>query len=160
MRGPRIGLGFSILIALLIALFAGAIGYLIGTSSQVVTTTAAAGATPVVVWGGGWGWGWFPFGFLFVIFFFWLIFAIIRRAAWGGRGHGYGYYGRGWYGSDPSAGKPNVPPYVDSVLQDWHRGAHGQPPSAQSPGSGGGSSTNPPNTLGGQGGSSGPTGSA
>ena len=107
----------SVIVAALVALAAGVIGYNLGIGTQVAASgTATAVAYPM--W--GFGFGWHPFfGLLFGILFLFLIFALIRRAVWGGRGRGYGY-GPGWHGRGG--------PYQSrqQMLEDWHRQAHGE----------------------------------
>ena len=118
---------------LLVALIAGGIGFAIGVGAQAAPAAVApAGSTAVVY---GWHWFGFPFfGLIFGLLFLFLIFAIIRRLVWGGRGwhgysqaHGYGY-GQG-HGSGPGGrawdGK-SVPPFADEMLRSWHSQAHGQ----------------------------------
>jgi hypothetical protein len=81
----------------------------------------------------GWGFGvGFPFfGLIFAILFFIFIFAVIRRAVWGGsRGWGAGY--RGGWGYGPGGwDRKSVPPMADEMLQGWHRRAHGEEPAAK-----------------------------
>jgi hypothetical protein len=132
----------GLLVTVLIVGVAGTIGYNWGYSAGLANTAAANGAA--VIYGPGYGWGGgFPlFGLLFGLFFLFLIFGLIRRAAWGwggGRGHyaGYGHarggWGRGpWGGSDSehTGAAKDVPPFVDGMLKDWHRQAHDQPRSS------------------------------
>lgn len=127
MQAPRYGFGLAAaVVGLLIAGVAGVIGYNLGLNANI----AASGAATQVVYGGGWGWGFgFPlFGLFFGILFFVLIFGVIRRAIWGGyRGYGPGGPGQhGWHGYD-------VPPAADSLFQDWHRRAHGDPTPPNAP---------------------------
>jgi hypothetical protein len=117
----------GVVVAALVALAAGVIGYNIGVGANV-----AANGTAVVR--PYWGFGFFHpfFGLLFAILFFVLIFALIRRAAWGGRGWG----GHGWYGPGGPNGQTR-----EEMLERWHRQAHGeQDNAAASRGQGSGSS--------------------
>lgn len=108
----------GLIVAALVALVAGVIGYNLGLGAQIATT--GSGTAVAYPWW-GFGFGWHPlFGLLFGILFFVLIFALIRRAVWGGSGHHHGPgWGRtGWYG-----------PYGQSreeMLERWHRAAHGE----------------------------------
>ena len=73
----------GVVIAALVALAAGVIGYNLGIGTQVA---ASGSATAVAYPAWGFGFGWHPlFGLLFGILFLVLIFALIRRAVWGGR---------------------------------------------------------------------------
>jgi hypothetical protein len=151
----RFGL-IGLLVALLIAGVAGVIGYNWGYSAGLINTAAANGSAVVYAPGYGWGGGFGFFGLVFGIFFLFLIFGLIRRAAWGGGGRshhaGYGRGRGGWGGgpwgdsdADQRGAATDVPPFVDGMLRDWHRKAHDQPgsstagPDAQRPTSGGAS---------------------
>ena len=106
----------GVVIAALLALAAGVIGYNIGVGTNVAASGTAAGYP---YW--GFGFGFHPlFGLLFGILFFVLIFALIRRAMWGGRGRSYGPgWGRhGWYGPGSQS--------REEMLERWHRQAHGE----------------------------------
>ena len=125
------GFGIAALIGVvLIALVAGGIGFGLG-AAQVAP--AAVGA-PVA-----YGWHWFGFGFpffglIFGLLFLFLIFGLVRRAIWGGRGwhhygHGYGpgYGPRSFGPSDrPGWDGKSVPPFADEMLKNWHSQAHGE----------------------------------
>ena len=135
----------ALLGAVLLALIAGGIGFALGVGAG--TTVAPAGA-PVA-----YGWHWFGFGFpffglIFGLLFLFLIFALIRRAVWGGRGwhgHGYGYgpsYGPGQGGRYGWDGK-SVPPFADEMLRNWHSQAHGQSTAGDQPPTTGGQPTQP-----------------
>ena len=102
----------GVIVAALVALAAGVIGYNIGLGANV----AASGT---VVAHPYWGFGFFHpfFGLLFGILFFLLIFALIRRAVWGG-GHGWGRHG--WYGPGSPNGQTR-----EEMFERWHRQAHG-----------------------------------
>ncbi len=121
------GFGFiGVLVTLVILGIAGTIGYSLGWHAGLSAT--AGGATSTIVYA-PWGFGFPFFGFLFTILFLFLIFGLIRRAAWGSRrmssGPGLGgHSGRGWDHRD-------LPPMVDATLRDWHRQAHGEPTGEQ-----------------------------
>jgi hypothetical protein len=105
----------GVVVAALVALAAGVIGYNLGLGANV-----AASGTTVTYPYWGFGFGFHPlFGLLFGILFFILIFALIRRAVWGSHGHAYGpgWGRRGWYGPDGQG--------REEMLERWHRQAHG-----------------------------------
>ena len=80
-------------------------------------TAAPAGAPLVYVWPRPWGFGFFP---IFPIFFLLFLFFVIRGLLWRGPWRG------GW-----GCRYDSVPPALD----EWHRRAHGEPPtSAPTPG--------------------------
>ena len=115
--------------------------------------TAAASGAPAVAYGypgyyGHWGFGFGFFGIFFWILGIFLIFALLRAAfGWGRWGRGRWGYGHGGYGYGPGGFKSGH--HDDprrSMLDEWHREAHGSGESAPS-GSGG---------SGGPGASSGP----
>lgn len=110
----------GVVVAALVALAAGVIGYNIGLGANVA-------ANGTVVAHPYWGFGFFHpfFGLLFGILFIVLIFALIRRVAWGGHGHGWGGHGHGWggpgwYGPGGPSGQTR-----EEMLERWHRQAHG-----------------------------------
>jgi hypothetical protein len=125
----RFGGFLGFMLFLLVALFAGGVGYAIGINSAVTTTAATGGVSTVVVAHAPWfGWGFwgFPFfGLFFAFLFFAIIFGIVRHAI-GGRDHAYrhGWYGYGPNGPSSPSGPGPVPPPVDDMLKDWHRQAH------------------------------------
>ncbi|HEY5488791.1 MAG TPA: hypothetical protein VIK00_03050 [Candidatus Limnocylindrales bacterium] len=134
--------GFGILALIgvvLLALIAGGIGFGMG-AAQVAPAAAGSVVYPAV------GWHWFGFGFpffglIFGLLFLFLIFGLVRRAIWGGRGwHGYGHgYGPGYgprsFGPGGRQGwdGTTVPPFVDEMLKNWHRQAHGEDTPATDP---------------------------
>jgi hypothetical protein len=130
------GFGFIGALGFLVLLFiAGAIGF--GLGQNTVPAVVPASGAPVVYYGHG---GFLGFGFFGFLLFLFLIFAVIgifRRAAWGHRGWGHhGYYGRGW--DKGSWDKSNwsdrpMPPFADEMLGRWHREAHGEPPTEDTP---------------------------
>lgn len=118
----------GVILALLIALIAGGIGFAIGTTTTLPADAAGAVTTVPVAWGwAGWGFPFFPLiGFLFVVMLIVLVVGGARRAAWRG---GYGPHAWG-----PGPGDPRR-----QMFDDWHRRAHGEPgqptpqPSAPAP---------------------------
>jgi hypothetical protein len=112
----------GVILALLIALVAGGIGFAIGTTTTLPTDATGVVTTVPVAWH-GWGWG-FPFFPLCGILFFFLLIAFIfgmaRRAAWAGRG---------WHGPHAWGGPGDSDPRR-AMLDDWHRQAHAQPDQA------------------------------
>jgi hypothetical protein len=123
-------LGFLVLL-----LIAGAVGF--GLGQNTVPAAVPAPGTPVVYYGHG---GFLGFGFFGFLLFLFLIFAVIgifRRAAWGHRGWGHhGYYGRGWdkgnWDKSSWSDRP-MPPMADEFLGRWHREAHGDQASTETP---------------------------
>ena len=111
--------GFSfvgLLVAIVLTLVAAAVGYNVGLNISLATNAVPpAGYLP---YGYGWGFGFPFFGLIFGLIFLFLLFGLIRRAAWGGRG-GWWHHGE-------------VPPRVDQKFQQWHRRAHGEPVIEQS----------------------------
>jgi hypothetical protein len=116
----------GVIVAALVALAAGVIGYTLGLGANV----AASGTVVAYPY---WGFGWFHpfFGLLFGILFLVLIFALIRRAVSGGRGRGYGPgWGRhSWYGPGGPDGQTR-----EEMLERWHRQAHGETTAPAGPG--------------------------
>ncbi|MFL5777486.1 MAG: hypothetical protein ACJ761_00955 [Chloroflexota bacterium] len=111
--------------------------YQAGASTAVVATGSAA--TPVVIPAYGWGffhpWGFGLFGFFGLLLFLFIVFALIRAIAWGGRGYGRGGwgrgYGRGWGGPghwDDPEHRGRIGDFEErarDTFEDWHRQAHG-----------------------------------
>ncbi len=118
MNGPR-GFGFLGLISVVIALIAGAIGYAVGLAAS----GAAPAAGPYVYHPFGFGFGFF--GFLFFLLLFGLLISAVFRPRWAGPhgGHWRGYGPRGEHGSWDAR---DVPPFVEPMLEAWHRRAHGE----------------------------------
>jgi hypothetical protein len=102
------------LLALLAAAVVGTYAYRLGLAEGLADAgrlaAPGAAAVPYVYPGPFWYHGPFGFGgFLIPLLFFFVLFAVFRRAAWGwGRGYGYGACGSG------------VPPR----FEEWHRRAH------------------------------------
>ena len=125
--GPRRSGLFAVLITLVIADVVGGFAYSAGLAAGQ-TAVVAPGAVPgTVVYPGGWhpfGFGFGIFGLLFVVLFVGLI---VRAFGGGGRG---GPGGRGPWGWDRERWQSGeVPPPIQSMLESWHRTAHGDPPS-------------------------------
>lgn len=122
------------ILALMLILVAGGIGFAIGTSGVVAVEAGGAVVAAPVAWGWhGWGFGapFFPFfGLLFVILLFVLIGGIARRAAWGGpRGGGPRWDGP-WSAAGPWGTGPSGPDDPRArMFEEWHRRAHGRPSS-------------------------------
>jgi hypothetical protein len=120
MNPPRYG-GFSFLLTLAIAAIVGVLAYSAGVQAG---QTATAGASSVIVYGGGFGF----FGFLLFILLIGLIFRAFARPRmpsggpwmWGGRGW-HGGHGA-WQGGPDDAAKADLPPFV----AEWHRRMHEQ----------------------------------
>jgi hypothetical protein len=110
--------------ALLVVLFVGGIGFWLGASAAPAAVPVAATAAAPVVYAGGWHFGFPFFGFFFFLLIMFVIFGIIRRAAWGHRG------GPGWYGSAGPGGRGlnKDMPFGEETLQSWHRRAHRELP--------------------------------
>ncbi len=121
MNGPR-RFGFlGILVTIAIVLIAGGIGYAAGL--------AASGAAPAYP---PFGFGFGLFGFLFFLLVIWLLVSAVARphrwGGWyGGHGHWRGYGPRGEHGPWEAR---DVPPFVEPMLEAWHRRAHGESPAA------------------------------
>jgi hypothetical protein len=117
-----------------LVLVVGGIGYSLGMGNAGV----AAGA-PAVVYA-PWGFGFGFFGLLFPLLIIGLLFAAFGgrrrgRGGWGGPG-GYGGYGGGPRGEGPwrdAAGRTDVPPMFEPMLESWHRRAHGEPAGTTGP---------------------------
>jgi hypothetical protein len=101
-----------LILALLIGIGGGMIGYNIGVG--VAANVAASGGATVVYPAVGWGFGFFPFfGFLFFFVLLFVVFGAFRRAAWGGGGPG------GWR-SHSGRG------YAEDRFEHWHRRMHAE----------------------------------
>jgi len=122
--------GFRLLLLVLIVLGAVALGVgayqagLAAGASQVVATGAAPAVVPYY-YGHPFGFGFGFFGFLGTLLFIFLIFAVIRAVAFGGRGRGWGGPG-GWSGGPGGQGWRGSPweSRAHDVFEDWHRNAH------------------------------------
>lgn len=124
----RRGFGFiGLLLTLVVLTIVGVIAYNVGWSEGLATHVPAGTAVaPPYYYGYGphfFGAGFGFFGliwFLFILLFlFWLLrIAFFGRRHWGG---GWGY--KGGYGH-------GMPPGIDERMQEWHKRAHGEPPSA------------------------------
>jgi hypothetical protein len=138
----------------------GIVAYQAGVTAGTTSAAVAGGAT--VVYHAPWAFGFgFPlFGLLFGLLFLGLLFALIRRVAWGSRGgpggpggpgghpgHGWGgpWAMKGWGGPGGWSGEPGtdrpVPPPVAEMLGRWHAQAHEATPSAAPPAPGATSTT-------------------
>jgi len=99
-----------LLLALLVGIGGGMIGYNVGLS---VAANVAAGSGATVVYPAvGWGFGFPFFGFIFFIVLLFVVFGAFRRAAWGGH-HGYGPGSGGYWKNRGDA------------FEEWHRRQHG-----------------------------------
>jgi hypothetical protein len=106
--GRRFGWVVAVMAAV-VALAAGAVGYNIGVSHGLAIAAPAAGAAGTAVpymWYRPWGFG-FGVGPLFFVLLFFLV---LRPLLWGG------FYGRRWDHSQPY----DVPPR----FEEWHRRLH------------------------------------
>jgi hypothetical protein len=92
------------LVALLLIVGAGAVGYNLGLAANIAASGTAATVAHPAMWGWGWGFGFPFFGFIFFFLILFLIFGAFRR----GR---HGYYGKG-------------PRYWNGGPEDWHRQMH------------------------------------
>jgi hypothetical protein len=150
--------------ALLVILIVGGLGFWLGSSSVAPVIVPVAAPAPVQTapvypayapQGGG-----FPiFGLLFGLFVLFVIFKVIRHAAWSGAyGHGRGMARgrRGWYAADTDTADPSatgatgatwprgrafwankdVPPMVDEMFQRWHARMHTDAPPTPDAGTG------------------------
>jgi hypothetical protein len=117
MNGPR-RFGFlGILVTLAIALIAGAVGYAVGLGAS----GAAPAAGPYVYPPFSFGFG--LFGFLFFLLLFGLLIAaLVRPGRHGGPSH-WPSYGAGQHGPWD---RRDLPPFVEPMLESWHRRAHGE----------------------------------
>jgi hypothetical protein len=123
----RRGFGFiGLLLTLVVLTIVGVIAYNVGWSEGLAThVPEGTAAAPPYYYGYGphfFGAGFGFFGliwFLFIVLFlFWLLrIAFFGRRHWGG---GWGYKGGHGYG---------MPPGIDERMQEWHKRAHGEPPS-------------------------------
>jgi hypothetical protein len=115
-----IGLVVTVILLAIVGVVAYNVGWSDGLSTHV---PAGAAVAPPYYYGYGPHFGFGIFGFfwfLFIVFaFFWLLrFAFFGRRRWGG---GWGH--KGGYGH-------GVPPAIDERMQEWHKRAHGEQPSA------------------------------
>jgi hypothetical protein len=135
--------GFRVLLAVLIALGAVALGA--GAYQAGIAAGAAQAVTPgsgpmvVPYYGHPFGFGFGFFGFLGTLLFIFLIFAVVRAFAFaGGRGRGWGGPGRwgGWSGGPGGPGGAGPDGWRGSpwearaheVFDEWHRDAHSAGP--------------------------------
>ncbi|MDP9271169.1 MAG: hypothetical protein M3P14_09415 [Chloroflexota bacterium] len=120
-----------LLVGVLVGIGAGV--YNAGVSQGLAqNVTAVASGAPAAAYGyyypgfvgPHWGWGFGFFGIFFWILGIFLIFGLLRAAfGWGRGGRHYGRWGGygpgGWKG--PGTGDPRR-----EMLDEWHRGAHGE----------------------------------
>ena len=123
---------WAIILVTFSAIVAGAIGYQVGVSQAIATSTAAAGGT--VVYHAAWGFGFPWLGFLFFPFFLFLLFGLFAvafggRRRWGG-GPGWGY-GPGGYGGGSFTSNPDDPRY--RWVADAHRRLHDDEAAGRTP---------------------------
>lgn len=122
----RRGFGFIGLVVTVIALaIVGVIAYNVGWSEGLSThVPEVAAVAPPYYYGYGPHFGFGIFGFLWFLFVAFVLFSLLRFAFFGRRrwgGHGWGH--NGGYGH-------GVPPAIDERMQEWHKRAHGEQPSA------------------------------
>jgi hypothetical protein len=129
-RGFRL---FGVFMTLVVLALVGGIAYNVGWTDGV-NTHVSAGATAAPYYysfgsqllGAGLG----IFGLLWFFFAVFVLFALLRLAFFGRRmmrggmggpwAHGKGFYGRG----------QGMPGRIEERMQEWHRRAHGEQPSA------------------------------
>ena len=130
--------GFGILGILLAVVVLGAVGffaYQAGMAAGLAGTGVVDGPRDGYVgYGGGFGFGFPFFGILLTIL---LVVLLVRALAgprgWGGHGAGPGWYGPrpgGWGPGFGPGGPRDVPPAFEPMLEEWHRRAHGERPTA------------------------------
>jgi hypothetical protein len=84
---------------------------------------AAGTVAPPYYYGYGPQWGFGIFGFFWFLFILFILFGVLRFAFFGRR-----HFGGGWgYKGGHSQG---VPPAIEERMQEWHKRAHGEQPSA------------------------------
>jgi hypothetical protein len=114
--GRLVAIFFVIIGAMALAIGA----YNVGLSAGLATAGGATRAAAPLYWAygpaGGFPWFFFPIGFFLFIF---LLFWIVRAAAWGARG---GHPGPNRWGDGASP-----------RFEEWHRRAHEQSPGATPP---------------------------
>jgi hypothetical protein len=137
----RRGLGLiGLVVTVIVVAIVGVIAYQVGWSdgfAQHVPAVSASGsggttAAPYPYYYGGYGPHFFGFGWIFgLLFFLFLGFIFFRIVAFGlfGWGRGWGYGGRGW----GMHGGRGIPPAIDERMKEWHRQAHGEPPTTPAP---------------------------
>ena len=123
-----IGLVLTSILLVVVGVIAYQAGWSEGFATHVPDGTAAA--APYYYgphfWGGG------ILGFLFFLFILFVLFRMLAFGFWGrrmwgggwGYGRGMGHGGHGWSG--------NVPPALEERMKEWHKQAHGEPPSTSS----------------------------
>jgi hypothetical protein len=129
--------GFRLLLGVLIVIGAVALGVGAYQAGLAAGATVAPGSAPAVVpyYGHPFGFGFGFFGFLGTLLFIFLIFAVIRALAFGGRGRGWGGPG-GWSGGPGGEGWRGSPweSRAHDAFEDWHRKAHSGEAGASEPG--------------------------
>jgi hypothetical protein len=124
------GLIGLVVTAILLAIV-GVIAYNVGWSDGVAThLPEGTSVAPPYYYGYGphaFGWGFGFFGFLWFLFVLFILFSLARFAFFGRR-----FWGGGWgYGRGMGKGHGyGIPPGIDERMQDWHKRAHGEQPSA------------------------------
>jgi hypothetical protein len=123
----RRGFGLiGLVVTAILLTIVGVIAYNVGWSDGLATHVPAgtAVAPPDYYYGYGPHWGFGIFGFFWFLFVLFIVFALLRFAFFGRRhwgGGGWGYKGGSGYG---------MPSGIDERMQEWHKRAHGEQPSA------------------------------
>ena len=115
----RRGFGLiGLVVTAILLTIVGVIAYNVGWSDGAATHVAAGTVAPPYYYGYGPQGGFGIFGFFWFLFVLFILFGLLGRRHWGG---GWGY--RGGHGQ-------GVPPAIEGRMQEWHKRAHGEQPSA------------------------------
>jgi hypothetical protein len=120
----RRGFGLiGLVVTAILLTIVGVIAYNVGWSDGAATHVAAGTVAPPYYYGYGPQWGFGIFGFFWFLFVLFILFGLLRFAFFGRRhfGGGWGYRGGRGHG---------VPPVIEERMQEWHKRAHGEQPSA------------------------------
>jgi len=120
----RRGFGLiGLVVTAILLTIVGVIAYNVGWSDGAATHVAAGTVAPPYYYGYGPQWGFGIFGFFWFLFVLFILFGLLRFAFFGRRHFGGGWGYRGGHGH-------GVPPVIEERMQEWHKRAHGEQPSA------------------------------
>jgi hypothetical protein len=123
----RRGFGFiGLVVTVVLLAIVGVIAYNVGWSDGLATHVPAGTAdVPAYYYGYGPHAFWGGFGILWFLFGLFFLFFLLRVAFFGRR-----HWGGGWGGGHKGGYGHAMPPGIDERMQEWHRRAHGEQPSA------------------------------
>jgi hypothetical protein len=115
-----IGLVVTAILLTIVGVIAYNVGWSDGAATHLPAGTAVA---PDYYYGYGPHWAFGIFGFFWFLFVLFIFFGLLRFAFFGRmyRGGGWGYKGGRGHG---------MPSGIDERMQEWHKRAHGEEPSA------------------------------